>query len=266
MSCWRIVSTTCSPTVFIGLSEERGSCGTHAISPPRISVISSSFLSSSSVPFHRIELVSAITPGLSTSWRIDSPVTLLPAPLSPTIPRRSPAATSNETSLTAVTTPPSVWNSVVRFSTHSIDAVCRAQAFTLSCKRPSDRDIPRVARTGHGRHCCWQRTRSHRSCDRYTSRAPARPCSETCFGISPCVFFGQFRDGNPWSVGWSPRRWTPCCWGHHRVDSSWSPARNRGSTTPARSTECRNRPRVRRLRTSPRRVGWATPCWSRRRR
>jgi hypothetical protein len=42
--------------------------------------------------------------------RIASDVTLFPQPDSPTIPRVSPGAMSNETPLTAWTIPRSVWN------------------------------------------------------------------------------------------------------------------------------------------------------------
>ncbi|KAF5034579.1 hypothetical protein DSECCO2_594650 [anaerobic digester metagenome] len=58
-------------------------------------------------------------PGLDTRFRMENPVTDLPAPDSPTRPRRSPLARVNETSLTAVSAVSRSANLTVRLDTSS---------------------------------------------------------------------------------------------------------------------------------------------------
>src|SRR5579859_336225 len=62
---------------------------------------------------------STMRPGRSIKRRIDSAVTLLPLPDSPTMPRTSPSARSNEAPFTACTTPRARRNSVLRSLTSS---------------------------------------------------------------------------------------------------------------------------------------------------
>ena len=102
-----------SPTVCTGLNEVIGSWKIRAISPPRIARISrpSAFSSTRSVtpPSGRVSRISpsTILPGASTMRRIDCAVTLLPQPLSPTMPSVLPACTSNDAPSTALVVPSS---------------------------------------------------------------------------------------------------------------------------------------------------------------
>ena len=99
--------------VWTGLNDVIGSWNTSEMSPPRISRIS--LLSawrpvrSTSVPSSRRSTIvpPTIRPGRSTIRRMDRAVTLLPQPLSPTIPRARPAWTSKVAPSTASTTPSS---------------------------------------------------------------------------------------------------------------------------------------------------------------
>ena len=95
--CWLIGSPTCMPTVSAGLSELIGSWKIIAMRLPRTLLISASDNFKRSRPSNRI-CPPSITPGGSgIRRRIDSAVTLLPEPDSPTIARVSPTPTSNET-------------------------------------------------------------------------------------------------------------------------------------------------------------------------
>ena len=103
LTCWwsMIASTIWLPTVCTGLNEDMGSWKMSAISAPRIARISGPFGAS----FARSTTGSAapaaawrrnrispptIRPGRSTIPRIDRAVTLLPQPLSPTMPSVAP--------------------------------------------------------------------------------------------------------------------------------------------------------------------------------
>ena len=91
----RIVSMIWLPTVWTGLNEVMGSWKTRPISPPRIWRISglagSSWARSTWAPFFCNRMAPpTIRPGRSTMRRMDRAVTLLPQPLSPTMPRVGP--------------------------------------------------------------------------------------------------------------------------------------------------------------------------------
>src|SRR5262245_61171306 len=114
-----------SPMVWTGLNDDIGSWKMSAISAPRIARISSP----SGVSFARSTTRSAsarpgtarrrnwispstIRPGRSTIPRIDRAVTLLPQPLSPTMPSVPPGCRSKVTPSTALTVPSS-WGKYV---------------------------------------------------------------------------------------------------------------------------------------------------------
>ena len=97
-SWWsRMVSIIWLPTVCTGLNEVIGSWKISAMSPPRTSRISRLSASrrarSLSRPSRSRSRISPLTtrPGRSTMRRIERAVTLLPHPLSPTMPRVLPA-------------------------------------------------------------------------------------------------------------------------------------------------------------------------------
>jgi len=112
-SCARMVSMIWSPMRNTGFSEVIGSWKIMPMDGPR-SVRNSFFdIPTSSRPSKRIE-PDAIRPGGSGNRpRMDSAVTLLPEPLSPTMPSTSPGATSKLTPSTAGNTPESVRKVVV---------------------------------------------------------------------------------------------------------------------------------------------------------
>src|SRR5262249_58194825 len=126
----RIASTIWLPTVCTGLNEDIGSWKMSAISPPRIARISSpfglSFVRSITVAApplrdarrNRIS-PSTIRPGRSTMRKIERAVTLLPQPLSPTMPSVPPGATSKLTPSTAFTRPSSCAKYVLSSRTES---------------------------------------------------------------------------------------------------------------------------------------------------
>src|SRR4051794_10724624 len=129
-SCWpsgwcsRIASTIWLPMLWTGLKEDIGSWKMSAISAPRIDRISAPFASSvarsTTAPVagrRKWISPSTIRPGRSTIRRIDRAVTLLPHPLSPTIPSVAPGATSKLTPSTARTVPSSCAKYVFRFRT-----------------------------------------------------------------------------------------------------------------------------------------------------
>src|SRR5438876_1841737 len=118
-----------------GLNEDIGSWKISAISAPRIARISALFGSSlarstTSAPApllaERRKWISpsTIRPGRSTILKIDRAVTLLPQPLSPTMPRVAPGYRSKVTPSTAFTVPSSWGKYVFRFRTDK--SVCVA--------------------------------------------------------------------------------------------------------------------------------------------
>src|SRR6266567_6413019 len=116
---WWIITASAiwSPIVSTGLSEVIGSWKIMAIRLPRISRISASERASRSRPSNRTA-PETTRPSLAGSRRImDSAVTLLPQPDSPTIPTVSPACTDRLTPSTARVMPSSVTNWVRRSST-----------------------------------------------------------------------------------------------------------------------------------------------------
>ena len=110
-------SAICLPMVIDGFSEDIESWKIIAMRSPRMARISSSLSLSRSLPSNRISPFSMRPGGEGMRRRIDIEVTLLPEPDSPTMASVSPAATSKEMLSTAVTTPRSVLNRVVRFLT-----------------------------------------------------------------------------------------------------------------------------------------------------
>src|SRR5882672_9929239 len=119
------------PTVWTGLNEDIGSWKMRAISAPRMDRISEPFgasfarsttwpVSVSSGAGRRKRISpSTIQPGRSTIRRMDLAVTLLPQPLSPTIPSVAPGYKSKLTPSTAFTSPSSCGKYVFKFRTDS---------------------------------------------------------------------------------------------------------------------------------------------------
>src|SRR4030095_15611915 len=101
------------------LNDVIGSWNTRPISPPRIERISgplaSSLTRSVCAPSVGVRSIwpSTMRPGGSTIRRMDWAVTLLPQPLSPTMPSVFPGATSNDAPSTALVVPSS-WKKLVR--------------------------------------------------------------------------------------------------------------------------------------------------------
>ena len=85
-----------------GLSEDIGSWKIIAIRLPRTERMPASSSARRSSPSKTI-LPLSIRPGSGISRRMESAVTLLPDPLSPTIARVSPGATSSDSEVTALT-------------------------------------------------------------------------------------------------------------------------------------------------------------------
>jgi len=104
---------TCSPTECTGLNAAIGSCGISAISAPRIARSSALFgesrVRSTGAPelFWKRIWPPTIRPGGSTICKMAFIVTLLPQPLSPTMPTTCPGCTSKLTPSTARTSPSS---------------------------------------------------------------------------------------------------------------------------------------------------------------
>ena len=96
--------------------------GIIAIWLPRRSCRSSSPAVARSVPIKRMRLSGSIRPGGSMSRMIDSAVTLMPQPDSPTSPSVRPCSNENVTPSTARMTPSLVWNQVRISSTRSSSA------------------------------------------------------------------------------------------------------------------------------------------------
>ena len=115
----RMVSMIWSPMRKTGLREVIGSWKIIPMDGPRNARSSLLDIPTISCPSNRIE-PEAIRPGGSGSNpRIESAVTLLPDPLSPTIPKTSPGATSKLRPSTAGKTPASVRKVVVSALTDS---------------------------------------------------------------------------------------------------------------------------------------------------
>src|SRR5262249_16653866 len=139
-SCCSSTSPSCVPMRRYGLSDVIGSWKIIEMRLPRIRRMSlSATLKRSCPPNSTVPPV--MRPGGSRiKRRIDRFVTLLPLPLSPTMPSVRPGSTSNDTPSTAATTPPSVRNSVRRSRTRRIASPITsslARASTLSLARPS---------------------------------------------------------------------------------------------------------------------------------
>src|SRR5262245_25848575 len=107
-----------SPIVKTGLSDVIGSWNTMAMRAPRTRRMASSSLSSRSSPSRRTR-PAVMRPGAGTSRMIDSDVTLLPQPDSPTRPSISPRSIEKLMPSTARTAPALVSNCVRRPSTAS---------------------------------------------------------------------------------------------------------------------------------------------------
>ena len=106
----------CSPQVKTGFSEVIGSWKIIEISLPRIARISRSDSLEQVAALEHDRAADDPAGGWGTSRRIESAVTLLPLPDSPTTASVWPACTSNETPSTARTTPASPKKCVWRFS------------------------------------------------------------------------------------------------------------------------------------------------------
>src|SRR6266850_1957806 len=102
------------PIVSTGLSDVIGSWKIIAISRPRTRRIASSSSESRSRPLKRMRPATMRPAGAATSRMIESALTDLPQPDSPTSATVSPSATSHDTPSTARTTPPRVTNCVWR--------------------------------------------------------------------------------------------------------------------------------------------------------
>ncbi len=118
---WRTTfSAICVPTVSTGLRLVIGSWKIIEMRWPRRRFIASSLSAVSSSPSKRIEPEAMRPVSVGIRRRMESAVTDLPQPDSPTMPRVSPRASSNDTPSTARTTPSSVLNCVCRSRTWRI--------------------------------------------------------------------------------------------------------------------------------------------------
>src|SRR5215467_660953 len=113
---------------------------------PRTSRICSSVSASRSRPSNSSRPATMRPGGDAMSLKIESEVTLLPQPDSPTTASVSPAATENDTPSTARTTPSRVKKCVLRSST-SNRAVVTSSPFHLLSHPPCEARIERVAHT-----------------------------------------------------------------------------------------------------------------------
>ena len=111
--CSSSASVIWRPMVSTGLSEVMGSWKIMAILLPRTLRISSSLSLSRSRPVKEHLAAHDLARGLGMRRMTDSTLTLLPQPLSPTMPSVSPSFTKNETPSTALTTPSCVKNWVL---------------------------------------------------------------------------------------------------------------------------------------------------------
>ena len=112
--CSWTASTICSPTVCTGLRLVIGSWKIIAMSSPRTARISLSGRSRRLRPSSLISPAAILPGGLGTSRMIESDVTDLPQPDSPTIPSVSPGASEKLMPSTAANELPPVRNSVRR--------------------------------------------------------------------------------------------------------------------------------------------------------
>ena len=112
--CRRIASTICSPTVCTGLRLVIGSWKIIDTASPRTARISLSGRSRRLRPSSLISPPAMRPGGLGTRRMIDSDVTDLPQPDSPTMPSVSPGASEKLTPSTAANTLPPERNSVRR--------------------------------------------------------------------------------------------------------------------------------------------------------
>src|SRR5882762_7820201 len=110
-------SVICRPIVSTGLSEVIGTWKIMAISRPRTRRIASSSSVRRSRPLKRMRPPTMRPAGAATSRMIESALTDLPHPDSPTRATVSPSATSQDTPSTARTTPPRVTKCVWRSTT-----------------------------------------------------------------------------------------------------------------------------------------------------
>ena len=127
--CRTIASVSCRPTVSTGLSEVIGSWKIIAMRLPRSARISFSSSFSRSWPLNSIVPAVIWPPGAGTSRMIESEVTLLPEPLSPTMPSVSPASSEKLTSSTARSSPCSILKTVLRWETLSSWVTTRSSPY-----------------------------------------------------------------------------------------------------------------------------------------
>ena len=171
-------SATCAPVVITGLSEVIGSWKIIEISAPRTRCISRSGRASRSRP-RKSTWPPAMRPGGSrTRRRIDSAVTDLPLPLSPTTPSVPPARIAKLTPSTARNSPPP---SVAKRVTSSRTSSSGAPAGSLISRSSSLSTRRRRSRRRAGSPACtdrtrplWLRARRRGSC-RSTAAAPPGP-------------------------------------------------------------------------------------------
>ena len=109
-----MTSVICVPILSVGFSEVIGSWKIIAISWPRTSSSSRSLSVVRSRPSKMTSPPTIFAGGFGISPMIDSAVTDLPQPDSPTIPSVLPLSTANETPSTALTTPSRVKKCVCR--------------------------------------------------------------------------------------------------------------------------------------------------------
>src|SRR5918998_409729 len=151
----RMASRIWFPTVKTGLRLVIGSWKIIAMSLPRISCMRWSETPRRSWPSKRISPSGYSTGGLGLSCMMESEVTLLPLPDSPTIPNVSPGSRENDTPSTALTTPSWVLKCVLRLLTSSIATATR-------CPPPRSRPLLVKRRLQHS-HDSGQLTQPARS-------------------------------------------------------------------------------------------------------
>src|SRR3954471_15940758 len=117
--CRSSTSAICSPIVKAGLRELIGSWKIIAMRSPRSARMRSGGKESRFTPSNRISPPAMRPGGCGTSPMMESAVTLLPHPDSPTTPSVRPASSSKLTPSTARNSPASVAKCVLRFLTSS---------------------------------------------------------------------------------------------------------------------------------------------------
>src|SRR5262245_11067961 len=159
--CSRIASMIWLPTVCTGLNEDIGSWKISAISAPRIERISEPFESSRArstvAPWPPLAAgrrkwisPSTIRPGRSTIRKMDRAVTLLPQPLSPTIPSVAPGSRSRLTPSTAFTVPSSWAKYVFRLRTERSGGRDLSSIGIGGVPQPVAQEVERHDRDDHG--------------------------------------------------------------------------------------------------------------------